>query len=201
MERIIDFFIQFDMLFMGETDMVCIDFTEHFHHPIQNFVHGDFWGDKSENAFGNTFAEAYKNRINTNDEKNYIVIAIRELPVPGNGIADLVVIKKRHHLSDQCTKSTIQAFEFKLNNWRSGLMQALRYKYFSNTSILVLPIDKISSAVQQLDIFRCFGVGLWGFNPNSGVITPKHTPRPKKVVNIKRAEYVLKKVNELETQI
>lgn len=165
--------------------MSFIDYKEHFHHPANNFVKGDFWGDQSEHEFGNCFAKTFNKLSDSN------VIAIRELPVPGFGIADFIVIKTTKCIKKNSSRTTVQAFEFKLKNWRSGLMQAHRYKYFSNSSVLVIPMDKIKLAQKSLDLFKRLGVGLWAFNLFSGTITKKFTPRPQKVLDSKRTAYVL----------
>lgn len=170
--------------------MAFIDYKKHFHHPANNFVSGNFWGDQSEHEFGNNFAKTF------NQLSDSSVIAIRELPVPGSGIADFVVIKTTEYIKKNNSRTTVQAFEFKLRDWRSGLMQAHRYKYFSNSSILVIPVDKIKSVQKSLDLFKQLGVGLWAFNLSSGTITKKFTPRPKKVLDTKRAAYVLDKAFE-----
>ena len=74
---------------------------------------------------------------------------------------------------------TVRAFEFKLSNWRKGMMQAHRYKYFSHASILVLPRHKLTLVKPRLEIFRKLRVGLWGFTPETGSISCVYTPRPK----------------------
>jgi len=75
---------------------------------------------------------------------------------------------------------TVRAFEFKLSDWRKGLMQAHRYKFFSNVSVLVLPKHKMKSVAPEIDIFRRLRVGLWGFSPEKGTIVCLYTPRPIK---------------------
>jgi hypothetical protein len=170
--------------------MPFIDYRIHFHHPANNFVKGDLWGTQSEHEFGNRFADTFSKSFNSN------IIAIRELPVPGSGIADFVVIKPSESIKKSNSKTSVQAFEFKLKNWRNGLMQAHRYKYFSNSSILVMPMDNIKPAQESLDLFKQLGVGLWAFNASSGAITKRFTPRPKKVLDVKRAAYILEKIFE-----
>ena len=116
------------------------------------------------------------------------LVICREAPISGNGIADLLVFNWFSQENQPLSKfndfldlnPTIRAFEFKLKNWRSGIMQAHRYKYFSNSSILVVPKGKLKSIDSDLDIFRTLRVGLWAFNPETGGITIRYTPRPKK---------------------
>ncbi len=112
---------------------------------------------------------------------------MREVPVYGNGIADLLVFSWSNTLTSlestpldlEQLDPTVRAFEFKLSDWRRGMMQAHRYKYFSHASILVLPKNKIKSVRPELNLFRKLRVGLWGFLPETGSITCFYTPRPK----------------------
>ena len=99
---------------------------------------------------------------------------MREVPVYGNGIADLLVFSWSSTLTPWHPRLLI------LNNliqpsglsnlccrWRRGMMQAHRYKYFSHASILVLPKNKMKSVKPELDLFRKLRVGLWGFLPEN----------------------------------
>jgi len=166
------------------------NYQKYFHHPVNNFNNADFWGKNSEYEFGNSFVRWF---ASLSDKK---VVAIRELPVPGSGIADFVVIKKSAYGKTNQPRTTVQSFEFKIRDWRKGLMQAHRYKYFSNSSILVVPAHMIKSAQKSIYLFKQLGVGLWAFNVSSGAVTKKFTPRPKKIIDAKRAAYVLNKASE-----
>jgi hypothetical protein len=149
-------------------------------------------------VFAEQFARSYCERfaqIHSGTCKNKPLF-IREVPVSGNGIADLLVFSWSHTPTPQESTCldleqldpTIRAFEFKLSNWRKGLMQAHRYKYFSHASILVLPRNKIKSVKQELNIFQKLRVGLWGFLPETGSITCFYTPRPKQQQIAKHAQ-------------
>lgn len=166
------------------------DYQNNYHHPVHNFNHADFWGKNSEHEFGNHFVRWFGSLADKN------IVAIRELPVPGSGIADLVVVKEHDCVKINQPKTTVQAFEFKIKDWRKGLMQAHRYKYFSNSSILVVPSHTVKSAEKSIDLFKQLGVGLWAFNVSSLTVTKRFTPRPKKVMDAKRAAYVLDKAYE-----
>lgn len=74
----------------------------------------------------------------------------RELPITGFGIADFRLRGAQHparqegpDLSTRCAsrtqKATVLAFEMKLRDWRKALTQALRYRYFANAALVVLP--------------------------------------------------------------
>ena len=109
------------------------------------------------------------------------------MPISGNGIADLLVLswsanpalQEPEHLDFEQLNPTLRAFEFKLSNWRSGLMQAHRYKYFSHASILVVPKHRLKSIKPKLAMFQTLRVGLWGFSQETKSITRLYTPRPK----------------------
>lgn len=169
----------------------------HFHNPQKNFSGGDR-RPNPEAVFAEQFARSYCDRflqIHSGTCKDKTLF-MREVPVYGNGIADLLVFSWSHTLTQKVSTSldleqldpTVRAFEFKLSNWRRGMMQAHRYKYFSHASILVLPKNKIKSVKPELDLFRKLGVGLWGFTPKTGSITCFYTPRPKQQQIVKHAQ-------------
>lgn len=54
----------------------------------------------------------------------------------------------------------LMSIEFKLDDWKSALRQALRYRAFSEKSCVVMPASKKKLLVQNADIFRNFGIGL-----------------------------------------
>ena len=164
-------------------------YHHHSHNPQQNFPTN---GTKQnpEAKFAERFALAYRDRfakIHSRTAK-WNTLFVREVPVFGNGIPDLVALSWSHDPAMQASTSvdlekvnpTVRAFEFKLSDWRKGLMQAHRYKYFSHASILVLPNHKKKLAESRIDIFHKLRVGLWGFSPETGAITCSYTPRPVK---------------------
>lgn len=145
-------------------------------------------GQNPEAEFAEQFALTYSSRfaqVHSGTRKSNTLF-IREMPVSGNGVADLLVFSWSQPSADSSTvpdleqlNSTVRAFEFKLSDWRRGLMQAHRYKYFSHVSILVLPIEKLKPAKSHLETFQALRVGLWGFSPDRGTITRVYTPRPR----------------------
>jgi len=160
----------------------------HSHNPQKN-LSGEKRMQNPEAIFAEKFARSYSDRflhIHSGTRKDNTLF-IREVPVSGNGIADLVVFSWDRSLARQASTSlnleeldpTVRAFELKLSNWRKGIMQAHRYKYFSHASILVLPKNRVKSVQSELDLFRKLGVGLWGFAPETGSITCFYTPRPR----------------------
>jgi hypothetical protein len=64
----------------------------------------------------------------------------------------------------------------KLRDWRKGLVQAYRCRYFCDCSIVVLPSDVAERASQRLELFASLDVGLWSFAPGTDVITKYFTP-------------------------
>lgn len=75
---------------------------------------------------------------------------------------------------------TIRAFEVKLSDWRKGLMQAYRYRFFADASILVMPDDKKHLVEPFLATFRQLNVGFWAFNGSTEAIDKVYTPRPQR---------------------
>ena len=164
-------------------------YQHHSHNPQLNFTTSGS-RQNPEAKFVERFAWAYQDRfvkIHSGTNKRNTLF-VREVPVFGNGIPDLLALCWSQDTATQvltCLEfenlnPTVRAFEFKLSDWRKGLMQAHRYKFFSHASILVLPSHKIVSARSQINVFRKLRVGLWGFSPETGAITCSYTPRPIK---------------------
>ncbi len=153
-------------------------------HPVNNFTSGNYWGVNSEFEFGNKFIETYKEQISKIHLKNVFenLTLMREVKVSGCGIADLVTISNRD-LLEKRNKPVVRSFEFKLNDWRKGIMQAIRFKNFSHVTILVIPSRKVEVAATQLDIFKQLKIGLWGFDAELKIIKPKYTPRKSKALD------------------
>ena len=150
---------------------------------------GDRWaGATGEDGFANAFIDAYSGRfpwLHSGSLRLNRIMA-REVPMNGFGIADLVVVSweglhrkaaSLHTLAE--VTATVRAFEFKLNDWKKGLMQAHRYRFFADVAILVVPAAKLTVAQTVMTTFRTLDVGLWGFNEATGAITAVYTPRPR----------------------
>lgn len=159
------------------------------HNPQDNFSPTDT-RKTPEAKFAEQFSRAYRDKFTKihSGTNKCRTLFVREVPVFGNGIPDLLVLSWSNGQTEKVSsfleleKHTpiVRAFEFKLSDWRKGLMQAHRYKNVSHASILVLPNPKIKSAEQRLDIFRKLRIGLWGFSPETGHIGCFYTPRPIK---------------------
>lgn len=114
----------------------------------------------------------------------------KEFSLCGYGIADLIWIglqdsPKRQDgkaltvegLRDSFIGQVLTAFEIKLTAWRQALKQAYRYSYFADKSIVVMPIDRLAVALKNVRLFEEMGVGLWGFDRASNLITKYYTPK------------------------
>ncbi len=73
----------------------------------------------------------------------------------------------------------LMSIEFKLDNWKSALRQALRYRAFSDKSFVVMPASKKKLLSQNADLFKKFGIGLALYDHVSGdieiLVKPKRT--------------------------
>lgn len=56
----------------------------------------------------------------------------------------------------------IIAIEAKVKDWKSGVRQALRYKEYADYSYLAIYEDNINSCLENIDLFKKFGIGLIG---------------------------------------
>jgi hypothetical protein len=119
-------------------------------------------------------------------------LASRELAVEGFGRADLVwLVWSGNENHEDFTALALRhrvrltAIEGKVSDWRKGLQQAFRYRYFAHRSLLVLPMQTAKTAAQFLDTFRQMRVGLWGFDEASGRLHKWCTPRSARPMNEK----------------
>ena len=129
-------------------------------------------------AFGRSFVDATQESI---------VMAARELPLQGFGIADFVcVIKKQENISRLIDFDDLSflAFEIKMKDWRSALAQAFRYKYYANKSVVVLPPNDAENAKEYIKTFKTLGIGLWSFDAKKKNIIQIYTPPIKKPISI-----------------
>lgn len=140
-----------------------------------------------ERDFTLSFARAYIPNIKSlhPKTKKTAVKYAREIPINGYGIADFVAVycnktnDNSQSLLSKIDSSVIRAFELKISDWRRAMMQAHRYRYFANSSIVVLHSDKLKNALEYVDTFKKINVGLWAFNPKNNKIITCYTPRPR----------------------
>jgi hypothetical protein len=87
------------------------------------------------------------------------------------GIPDYVVLE---HVDDQ---EVVTSYELKLTNWRRALRQAFRYRTFANQSYVVLDEATCSPAVENVEVFRQYNIGLASFDAD-GCFRIHHRPSP-----------------------
>lgn len=185
--------------------------TYAFSHPRFNF--GGIWKERTaEDEFATEFASTYNRKfaeVHGGSARANRCMAY-EIPVNGLGIADLVAlswddgIAEPHSAPDNCKfpdiSLTVRAFETKLTDWKRGLMQAHRYKYFADVSILVMPAAKKMLIAARIPMFQALGVGVWTYNSDSQAITKLYTPRPKHPASHKHRSLAVSAVCKAITQ-
>ncbi|MDR4509752.1 MAG: hypothetical protein MRJ65_16220 [Candidatus Brocadiaceae bacterium] len=176
-----------------------------FYEPVNNLPGKTSNQKNSENQVAIQFSCAYLNQFETLHHKSSktSIACAREVQINGFGIADFVTVawnttrlktlsKLDSELFINNARPTMRAFEFKLSNWRRALMRASRYKFFSNVSIVVLPVEKCGTSLKYLDTFKKIRVGLWGYDKNSNRIMNYFTPKPNKAIDSKHQIMALK---------
>lgn len=113
---------------------------------------------------------------------------IREIDLNGYGIADLLLLESV--ITKKTTGSRkkigyITTFEIKIKDWRKAVKQAIRYRYYSNRVIVVLPKENINNALVQINVFKWFNVGLWSFDKKNSELKKIFTPRYHKPLDYK----------------
>jgi hypothetical protein len=76
------------------------------------------------------------------------------------GIPDFVYFDKSND------NISIISFELKLKNWKQALMQAFRYRSFSELSYVVLPTKSLKVAEKNIELFIRYNIGLATFDKN-----------------------------------
>lgn len=164
-----------------------------FHEPRHNLP-GRKGTATAEDRFTIAFMREYFSRncaIHRRSTKNRMAFA-REIPVNGYGIADLLVVawddspeESYDDLEDfiRYERPRTRAFECKMIDWRKAMTQAVRYRFFANQAIVILPDSISHRALPYIETFRKIRVGLWSFNIQLGRITTYHTPRPSKPIS------------------
>ncbi len=83
------------------------------------------------------------------------------------------------------------AFEAKLKDWRKGLQQAFRYRYFADKSILVMPAESVKTATLNIESFEHLQIGLWSFDKSTERINEIYSPNQARALNKKAKENAL----------
>ena len=136
-----------------------------------------------------------------------IAIAGREFALEGFGRADLVWLAwAADAASDDFTALALKkrvrltAIEAKISDWRKGLQQAFRYRYFAHRSLLVLPMETAAVAARFINTFRRLRVALWGFDTKTGRLRKWFTPRCSQPISsaaLQKALHVIESSLEL----
>jgi hypothetical protein len=74
------------------------------------------------------------------------------------GIPDFVFYAKKEQ------DFAFVSFELKLRNWKRAAKQAFRHKCFSNASYVVLGISSTNAALDNIDFFKQYNIGLATFD-------------------------------------
>jgi hypothetical protein len=135
---------------------------------------------RGESNFMRAFERAYFARTKAEG------VAAGEFSIAGFGVADLVWIGWARGadpenftalaVEKQLRRRHLHAFEGKLKDWRRGLQQAFRYRYFADKAIVVMPYESAAAALANLDSFRHSLVGFWTFHAATGTIREHYTP-------------------------
>jgi hypothetical protein len=119
----------------------------------------------------------------------------REFALDGFGRADLLFMAWPQANSPNefialalKNRLNLTAVEAKIKDWRKGLIQASRYRFFANRSLLVLPPDAARTALTFLTTFRDLNVGLWEFNAATKRLHKHYTPRSRRPLNCRARE-------------
>ena len=77
------------------------------------------------------------------------------------GVPDFVFYNKRNK------EVSIISFELKLKNWKRAAKQAFRYKSFSNIAYVVLSSQSANAALNNIELFEKYNIGLAKFDSNN----------------------------------
>lgn len=89
------------------------------------------------------------------------------------GIPDFIFYSK------QKDDVSIISFELKLKDWKRAAKQAFRYKSFSNNAYVVLPTQSANAAVNNIEMFERYNIGLAKFDSNN-YLEILYKPEPSK---------------------
>lgn len=89
--------------------------------------------------------------------------------------------------------SRVIAIEAKLSDWRSGVVQAMRYQAFADETYLALPTSRIEAFVREPDRLQGLGLGLIGVSADRCFIAQEAERLPPREPALRRwleeAEY------------
>ena len=79
------------------------------------------------------------------------------------GIPDFVFYSKAND------EISIVSFELKLKDWKKAAKQAFRYRSFSNVSYVVISSECANPALNNIDVFERYNIGLAKFDSSNGL--------------------------------
>src|SRR5690606_33563863 len=104
----------------------------------------------------------------TRCSKNEIFRSLRKLKDKGYiKVEDSIAFRERNY--DFLFKSNF-AIEAKLKDWKRALKQAYRYRWFAEYSFVVLDSFYSKSALNNIDVFKKYNVGLATINPEGDLV-------------------------------
>lgn len=106
-------------------------------------------GKRTETLFQNAFLKQW---FEENKENG---VGGNQFEVSNYGIADFIWVN---------SQKQITAFEFKINDWKKGLMQAVKYRAYAHKSFLIVPPNVAKRALSYQDAIKELGVGLYSFD-------------------------------------
>lgn len=140
-------------------------------------------------SFLRWYVDSLESNVST---RNYFFI--REIDLNGFGIADLLLFEtstaKSSNVNDSNT-GYVTTFEIKIRDWRKAIKQSIRYRYYSNRVIVVLPKENINPAIKHLEMFKQLEIGLWSFDKQSSELFKYFTPRYRKPLDYKAKQKVI----------
>ncbi len=74
------------------------------------------------------------------------------------------------------------AVELKLHNWKRALSQAFRYHTFANSSFVIIDAVYIHRAINNIELFRKYNIGLASFGTDSS-LSVYYMPKPSQPFN------------------
>lgn len=128
---------------------------------------------RGELLFQSAFLRAWHSELNEPG------VGGNQFELPELGVADYLWAS---------SSGRLDAFEFKLADWRKGATQAMRYRSYAHRSFLVMPPTAAIRAAQHLESFVNLRIGLWSFNSEQDEIVRFHTPEESTPLNARAYE-------------
>ena len=123
---------------------------------------------KTEINFQANFLRIYLSQLNS------VGIGGKQFELPGFGIADFIWATP---------EGKIDAFEFKVDNWKKGFGQAARYRSYANRSFLILPAEIAARVINHIHFFHNINLGFWSFDIKTETIVRYFTPMESRPLN------------------